>query len=326
MTIRIFAIHRGASAVEEHSLEEVAGLVSRDDVVLWLDVRGHESAVVCERVLTDVFKVHPLVLEDMFQDAPLPKVEDFDDYAYIVVHGLDRRSEDPENTTTIELDLLVGRRWLVTHHTDSLRSTESVEVEIRKSTKLFAKGPSFLAHAIIDQLADHYGPLMDRFEADIEALEVTVLQEDDHNPTVEIFALRRALSKIKRVAVYQQEVARRLARGEFDHIEAAALPFFRDLADHFARVADLADNSRDTLNAIFETYRSVQSQKLNEVMKVLTILSTVMLPLTFIAGIYGMNFDVMPELRWKYGYAFAIALMVATTATLLIFFRRRRWL
>jgi magnesium transporter len=326
VSVRVFAYPRGAGAVEEHALDAVPGLVARDDVVLWLDICGHDGDAAHEQLLSNVFHVHPLVLEDMFQDAPQPKVEDFDDYLYVVVHGLDRRAEEPENIETIELDLLIGPRWVITHHPTSLRSTDSVEGEIRKSTKLFGKGPSFIAHAILDHLSDHYQPLMDRFEEENDALETKVLEEDSYNPTLEIFALRRSLAKIKRVAVYQQEVAKRLARGEFDQIDAAALPFYRDVADHFARIVDLADSSRDMLSAIFETYRSVQGQKLNEVMKLLTILSTVMLPLTFIAGIYGMNFEFMPELHWRYGYLFAIALMVSTTGALLHFFRRRRWL
>ena len=326
MPVKVYAYQRGASAVEEHPIDAVPQLVARDDMVLWLDLCGRDGDAVQDGLLSTVFKIHPLVLEDMFQDAPQPKVEDFDDYLYIVVHGLDRQAEQPEHLETIELDVIIGPRWVITHHPTSLRSTESVESEIRKNPKLFAKGPSFIAHAMIDHLSDYYEPLMDRFDDEIEALEVAVLEDADRDPTHEIFALRRSLAKIKRVASHQREVAQRLARGEFDHIDESALPFYRDVADHFVRVVDLAESCRELLGSIFETYRSVQSHKLNEVMKVLTILSTVMLPLTFIAGIYGMNFEFMPELHWKHGYAFAIVLMAGTAAGLLVFFRRRRWL
>ncbi len=326
MSVKVYAHTRGGAAVEEVPVAHLRELIERDDVFFWVDVQGHDENDIVTHVLGEALRVHPVVLEDVFLDAPQPKVEAFDGYVYLVVHGLDRDAESPDNLRTIELDVILGPRWLVTQHPKSLRSTESVEAEIRKSAKVFAKGPSFLAHAILDHLFDHYDPLVDRFDDELEVLEARVLAKSEFDPTFEVFALKRSLTKIRRTASHQRDVALRLARGEFDLVDPAALPFFRDLAEHFVRVVDRTEGFRDQLSAIAETYRAIQGQRLNEVMKLLTILSTIMLPLTFIAGVYGMNFDAMPELHWKHGYAFALATMTATAAALVAFFRRRGWL
>jgi magnesium transporter len=326
VSVKVYAHTRGATAVEEVPVARLRSILEREDAVVWVDVRGHDENDIVTHVLGETLGVHPLVLEDVFLDAPQPKIEAFDDYLYAVVHGLDRNAESPDHLETIELDLVLGPRWLVTQHPKELRSTESVEAEIRKSAKLFAKGPTFIAHAILDHLFDHYGPLMDRFDDELESLEAQVLAKSDFDPTLEVFALKRSLTKIRRTASHQRDVVLRVARGEFDHVDESALPFFRDLADHFVRVVDRTEGFRDQLSAISETYRAIQGQRLNEVMKLLTILSTIMLPLTFIAGVYGMNFEAMPELHWRYGYVFALAMMALTAVALIAFFRRRGWL
>lgn len=325
MTTKVYAYTKGSTTVDERSPAELPKLIEDPNVIFWVDLCGRDPAH--DTLLTEVFKIHPLVLEDMFLDAPQPKIEDFGDYLYLVVHGLDRNAEQPDNIETIELDLVIGPRFILTHHPTTLRSTDTVEAEIKRSAKLFAKGPSFVAHAILDHLSDHYKPLMERFDDEIELLEGRVLKDADASSVVaEIFEVKRSLAKIRRVASHQRDVVQRLARGEFDLIEESALPFYRDVADHFVRVTDLADTYRDLLGSILDMYMSVQGQKLNEIMKVLTLMSTIMLPMTFIAGIYGMNFDVMPELHHKYGYPGAIALMAVVAIGLRVWFKKRRWI
>jgi magnesium transporter len=324
VTIKIYASTKGSSTVEEHPPSEVAALLADPNVVFWVDLCGHNPEH--DVLLGEVFKIHPLVLEDMFRDAPQPKVEDFDDYLYLVVHGLDRNAEQPDNLETIELDLVLGPRFIVTHHPITLRSTDILQSDIKRSAKLFAKGPAFVAHAILDHLSDHYNPLMEKFDEEIEALESRVLRGAEPHVVGEIFEVKRSVAKIRRIASHQRDVVQRLARGEFELIDEAALPFYRDIADNFVRVTDLADSYRELLSSVLDMYMSVQGQKLNEIMKVLTLMSTIMLPMTFVAGLYGMNFDFMPETHWKYGYLFAILLMSAIAIGLVTWFKRRRWI
>ena len=167
---------------------------------------------------------------------------------------------------------------------------------------------------------------MDRYDEDLDDLEAKIMADPHPSMLEQIFDLKRSLQRVRRVAVHQKEILQRLSRGEFDLVDRNALPFYRDVYDHFVRVADLTESYRDLVAAVLEMYLSMQSQRLNEVMKVLTLISTIMLPLTFVAGVYGMNFEFMPELHWKYGYVFALSLMGLITAGLIWYFKRKRWL
>jgi magnesium transporter len=140
-----------------------------------------------------------------------------------------------------------------------------------------------------------------------------------------IFELKRSLQALRRISIPEREIFLRMSRGEFDVVPHDALPYFRDVYDHLVRVADFAESYRDMVTSALDAYLSAQSNRMNEIMKTLTLISTVMLPLTFIAGIYGMNFDLMPELKWRYGYAFALGLMAVVALAIIAWFRRRRW-
>jgi magnesium transporter len=183
---------------------------------------------------------------------------------------------------------------------------------------------------VLDHLVDAYLPVIDAYDDDIETLENDVLAKagtPEGTPVLaRILALKRSLQSLRRVAVHQRELLLRLARGEFDAFPPESLPYLRDVHDHFVRVGDLADSYRDLVTSALDAYLSVQSNRMNEVMKTLTLISTVMLPLTFIAGVYGMNFDHMPELKWPFGYPFALALMAGVAASAVLWFRHRRWL
>lgn len=324
MSIRAFAYRANDVAVHEVQAYEIRRLLDDSNVTMWIDVEGQGPEE--ERALSELFNLHSLVIEDIFSDSPHPKVEDFGHYLYVVVHGIDRNAEKPEELNTLELDLILGERFVLTHRSAPMRSTETVEAELKRSPRLLQKGASFLAHSILDHITDHYLPVMDRFDEEIEELESKIMTDPHPSMLEQIFDLKRSLQRVRRVALHQKEILQRLSRGEFDLVDRTALPFYRDVYDHFVRVADLTDSYRDLVAASLEIYLSMQSQRLNEVMKVLTLISTIMLPLTFIAGVYGMNFDFMPELHWKYGYAFALGLMFVIAIGLYTFFKTRRWI
>lgn len=321
--IRIFAYRAGDTKVIELPGTELKAALADPDLRLWIDVEGRDTE--SEGCLVDLMGLHPLVVEDIFNDATLPKIEEFDDYVYVIVHGLDRRAERPDELNTLELDIVLAKNWVLTHRNGSMRSVDAVETELRRSPRLLQRGSAYVAHSLLDHLTDHYLPLMDRFDEDIDALETKILEDPTPEQLEHIFALKRSLQRVRRVSVYQKEILHRLSRGEFDLIDEEALPFFRDVYDHFVRVADLTDSYRELVASGLEMYLSMQSQKLNEVMKTLTLISTIMLPLTFIAGVYGMNFKHMPELEWLYGYPFALLLMLIVTAGLVWHFKRRKW-
>ncbi|MGH2900431.1 MAG: magnesium/cobalt transporter CorA, partial [Solirubrobacteraceae bacterium] len=230
---------------------------------------------------------------------------------------------------TVELDVVMGPNWLVTHDPAGLVS-DDVGTELDHSPRLLAKGVAWVAHALLDRAVDGYMPVIDQLDSEIEQLENDTLDKAGtprgRNVLMRILAFKRRLQELRRMGIYQREILLRLSRGEFDEIPNDALPFFRDVYDHFLRINDIAEGYRDLVTSALDAYLSVQSNRMNEIMKTLTLMSTVMLPLTFIVGLYGMNFKHMPELEWVWGYPGAIGLMIAVAATILMWFRHRGWI
>lgn len=295
-----------------------------------LDERSDEASGFLETTL----KIHPLAIEDVWNDVGLPKVEDFGDYVQIIVHGI---RDDDKNSSDVpvelaELDLLIGRNFLVTHaHDEKVCAITPVQSEVARNARVLKKGPAWIAHAIMDRLVDEYLPVIDRFDEKIESIETRILSEDgqsteDETVIPEIIRVKRSLQMLRRTTIYQREILLRLSRAEFDEIPRELVPFYRDVYDHYARVTELVDSYRELVTSLLEAHLSMQSNRMNIVMKRLTIMSTIMLPLSVIAGIYGMNFEKMPELKWTYGYPFALGLMVCVAAGIVIWFKAKKWL
>lgn len=305
-------------------LQDITAAI-KNGTSIWVDLEKHES--VCDQFLAEVMKVHPLTIEDIWSEVQSPKIEDYDGYLYIVLHGVAAGKKD--KLTTVELDVVMGKTFVITHDPRDIVTSE-LKVEIDRSARLLAKGPAWFAHAALDRAVDHYMPVVDKLDAAIEQLQDDVLDKagtkgGTHLMT-RILEFKRILQSLRRTGIHQRETLLRLSRGEFDEIPAEALPFYRDIYDHFTRINDITDSYRDLVTSALDAYLSVQSNRMNEIMKTLTLMSTVMLPLTFIAGVYGMNFANMPELKWEYGYPLALALMAGTAAAILTWFRRRGWL
>jgi magnesium transporter len=295
------------------------------DQRIWIDLERQSADA--DALLADVLKLHPLTIEDIWHDRSRPKIDDFDPYLYIIVHGMGGARH--EQFKTIELDIVIGSNWLVTHDPAGLVS-DDVGTELDHSPRLLVKGVAWLAHALLDRIVDGYMPVIDQLDTDIEQLENDALTRAGtrrgSGVLSRILAFKRRLQDLRRMGIYQREILLRLSRGEFDEIPSDALPFYRDVYDHFLRINDIAEGYRDLVASALDAYLSVQSNRMNEIMKTLTTMSTVMLPLTFIAGVYGMNFKHMPELDWVWGYPAAIGLMAAVAAGILLLFRRRGWI
>jgi magnesium transporter len=297
----------------------------------WIELDERSDAI--EAFLVDVLHLHPLTIEDIWADIGIPKLEDYREYLQVVTQGL--REEDIAGNelpvSLAELDMVIGERFILTHaHDEKACAITPVIAELKRNGKALRKGPAWVAHAILDRLVDAYLPVVTRFEDRIDALEARVLEgklRDQHMIMRQILIIRRSLQLLRRTTVSQRELFIRLTRGEFDEIPAEATPFFRDVYDHFVRVTELVDTYREATSGLLEAHFSIQSQQMNEIMKRLTLISTIMLPLTLIAGIYGMNFKkVFPEIEWTYGYFYALGLMATIAVAILIYFRRRKWM
>ncbi len=315
----------GGQVGETASVDALDALV-KDSTFVWVDLDSSKPEG--NDALERVFGIHPLTIEDIWNEQASPKIEDFDAYLYVRVHGAHALNADG-SVALAELDLVIGPRFLITHDCHRVCAVDSLQATLTRNPKVLAKGSAWLAHSLLDQLVDRYVTVIEQFEADIEVLEGDILDKAGTpygRPVLErIFEMKRSLQAIRRVSVHQREILLRLGRGEFDEIPHDALPFYRDVYDHFVRVTDLADSYRELVTGALEIYLSVQSNRMNEVMKTLTLMSTIMLPLTFIAGVYGMNFEHMPELKWAHGYPFALLLMAAVAIGIVVWFRLKKW-
>jgi magnesium transporter len=219
-----------------------------------------------------------------------------------------------------------SERWILTHRNGPSAIVDAVAADLARNAQPLARGPAFVAHAVLDRLVDSYLPVVDDWDDQVDVIEAAVV--DDPTPKVlqQIFALKRSLQQLRRAGLHQREVLYRLSRGEFALVAPDALPFYRDAYDHFLRVTDLGDGYRELLSSALDAYLSVVSNRMNEVMKTLTLVSTVLLPMTFVAGVYGMNFDHMPELHWRYGYVMAWGIMLTIGGGMVWWFKTRKWL
>jgi magnesium transporter len=295
------------------------------ELPIWIELESE-----CDegtQLMLEVFDLHPLTVEDIWQKRNQPKLEDYRKYLYVVVHGV--HSLKRGQLDLVELDVVIGKTFVITHDSTG-ETTKDVVDDLERDPQLLCKGPAWLAHAILDNAVDRYLPVVDQLDDELEKVEMEALiRAGTHKgPPVlrRILRYRRLLQDLRRMSIHQREILLRLSRGEFEEIPREVVPFFRDVFDHFVRINDLLEGFRDQISSALEAYLSVQNNRMSEVMKTLTLISTVMLPLTFIAGIYGMNFKHMPELAWVGGYPFALGVMAVVAGGILLWFRRRGWL
>ena len=324
--MEILVYQKGIPKIQEHfTAADLPELLKDESAVIWVDMESPTEDD--ERLLLDVFKFHPLTVEDCRENRHYPKVEEFDGYLYFIVHGV-TADISPDRFNTIELDGFLGPNYVITYHHHMFRSINNVKQLLRTTPIACQRGTPFLLHQILDQVVDFYSPVLDDFDDRIDRLEqdIFALKRPNNEILAEIMDLKRSVLRLRRISGKQMDILHRMSRGEFALIPDEMRPFYRDVYDHLVRVVDLSESYRDLISGSLEAYLSVVSNRLNEIMKVLTIFSAIMLPLTFIAGVYGMNFDNMPELHSRYGYYAVWIIMLVVATGMLLFFKRRGWI
>ncbi len=329
--MEIFVYRYGSDRVEDgFTREELPTLLADRSNVVWVDLSGETDERVAEAksVLIDVFGFHPLTIEDCVEVRNQPKVEAFPDYLFFIVHGIKPGETGPTNFATKELDGYLGPNFVVTFHVERFLSIKNVKQKIRSSTFVCERGAAYLLHSILDELIDHYMPIVDDFDRSINDFEdrVFIMGRSSNSVLGELMDLRRSVARLRRISARQREALYRLSHGEFPQIPPPVLPFYRDVHDHLVRITDVSESYRDLVSSLFDIHFSVIANKTNEVMKTLAVISAIILPLSLIAGIYGMNFEYMPELKSPIGYYLTLLFMAALTAVLLWYFWRRGWI
>jgi magnesium transporter len=320
--ISVLVQRRGT--VEQFDAVDPAWLASTAAEVLWVDME--DPGELERRVLSDVFHVHELAVEDALSDIHFPKIEAYDSLLYLILHGITAGGA-ATGFETQDVDFFVGRNFLVTVHREPSRSIEAERAVCLRHTDLFADGAIGLCHRIVDRLVDHYSPEVDQLENRLEALEQGVFDPAAPNPLKALLLLKRDVASLRRVALPQRDAVGRLARREFPQITEAIGYRFRDVHDHLVRLTDEAVFLQDRVTGLLDAYLSNQSNRLNQVMKVLTVIATIFMPLTVLTGMYGMNV-ALPSFPGGPGAQFwwLCGAMALTSGAMLWVFRRMRWL
>lgn len=308
------------------SLTEIGRVRDSGQGLLWVVLDRPDQAELLT-VLRDTFQFHPLSIEDCGNEGyQTPKVDDYGEYIFLISHALLPQNQDLADLEMRELDLYLGRNYVVSiYRSAEMPPVERVWNRLGKDDRLFKNGADFLCHALLDALVDDYMPLIDSMDDEIEWLEDKVLEKPSPETLQRILALKHATLSLRRVIGPEREVVNRLSRDEFDLIAPNHRIYFRDIYDHLVRIQDLSESVRDIVSGTLDIYLSATSNRLNEVMKALTIVSTIFLPLSFIAGVYGMNFRYFPEINWQYGYLYVWLLFAAIVIAMLLFFKKRGW-
>jgi magnesium transporter len=268
--------------------------------------------------LEHLFDFHRLAVEDCISPAiHSPKIDEFPDYLFIILHGINH-AEETDIVETAELAFFLGANFVVTTHNDPLYSINSVRNAVEQDGRPMRRGADFLAHEIADALVDNVMPTIDRMNDVAEAIEEDVILLRSRNILDGILKLKRSTLRVHRIMLPQREVLNRLSRGEFPIIGQDARIFFRDIYDHIVRLDELNQSTLDRADNALATYLSAVANRQNETMRILAIVATIFMPLTLLAGIYGMNFRYMPELEWHWGY-FAVLGVIGLVILVMIF-------
>lgn len=293
--------------------------------VTWVNVSGVHDVALLEQI-ADRFALHPMTLEDIANTSQRPKWEEFPGYGFLAIKMLDF---DPvaDAVRMEHVSLILGPNWVLTFLEDEGDVFDGIRERLRSHCgRARDMGADYLAYTLIDMVVDHYFLTVERIGDRVEVFDERLLTDPQPGDIRSLHHYKRNLMVLRRAVWPLREVGAAIAKSETQLLSDDVRLFWRDLYDHVVQVIDMVETSRDILSSMHDTYLSSLSNRMNEVMKVLTIISTIFIPLTFIAGIYGMNFEHMPELHWKEGYPFVWALMIGISVLLLFYFRRRRWL
>jgi|688.fasta_scaffold105131_3 magnesium transporter len=310
--------------VEDASLSQCLHHLA-SPAVTWVNVSGVHDVQLIE-ALGEAFGLHPMTREDIANTSQRPKWDEFPAYGFTAMKMLEV-DETAQQVKIEHVSLILGDSWVLSFLEDEGDVFESVRGRIRSASgRVRGHGADFLAFCLIDAVVDHYFLAVERIGDRIELFDDHVLNNTDQVEIQEIHRFKRGLLALRRAVWPMREVVGAIAKSESDLIRADSRVFWRDLYDHTVQVIDMVETSRDTLASLHDTYLSSLSNRMNEVMKTLTIISTIFIPLTFIAGVYGMNFQYMPELTWRMGYFTVLAVMLVIALLLVVWFRRRGWL
>ena len=308
--------------------ERFPELIQNGQSVLWVDFSS-EPPETCLPILQN-FKFHPLAIDDALQETHVPRLDDWADYLYIVFNYMDvKKNGDGWESRVDELDIFLGRNYIVTHHDEPITAIQDTWISCDRDPRTLQEGADHLLYKIADYLISEYMPVVEKIDDAIDQIEDQVFDRPSPRTLEQLFALKRVLLAMRRIVLPQREVMNKLARDDFQVVDPKDRIFFRDLYDHLVRLHDLNESLRDLVGGVLDTYLSVINNRMNEIMKTLTVITVLFMPLTFLTGYFGMNFfEPLGNLKeWTTTPAFYITLSIIFILPIIMFFwmRRRTW-
>ncbi len=295
------------------------------DLITWFDIRGLQNIHLIEQ-MGELYNIHPLVLEDIVDVFQRPKFEEYETGFFIVLQAL-RFDAEECRVITEQVSLYLGENLVLTFQEDEDDLFQSVRERLNAAKGRIRKRKSdYLVYALLDTVVDNYTVVLEQLENQMEEVENEILEKAHAASKERIHLMKLNVLKVRKAVAPLREAVNKIIQSDHRLIQSETLLFFRDLYDHIIQGVETADIYRDMLNGLYDLYQAEIGYKMNSIMQVLTIISTIFIPLSFLAAVYGMNFDHMPELHWKYAYLGLWALMLLTAAGLLYYFRQKKWL
>lgn len=326
--VRILYRHASGAVVRDLTADQLAAALREPNAVLWVDLYA-PTAADQQQVLEQAFAFHPLAIEDAITSFLVPKINDYRRYLYVVFHSI-YADASPVDIRSSELDVFLGPNYLVTIHEREMASINHLwgrpDPEL---ADLLSQGPAHVLYTILDRQVDRFERLLDNFEAELERLGDVIFQnrtEIEEQLLDELLTAQSSALRLGRVLQPQRDLVLRLSQTDYSVVPGSARVYFADIYDHMVRMVSLVQAMRELTRSTIDIYMALSNNRMNEIMKVLTIISTTFLPLGFLAGVYGMNFRYMPELDWPWMYPLIWVIFVVIAGALLLFFRRRKWL
>jgi len=324
--IKIRLIDYGPEEYEEQDIDNIEQCFpyKDDHTITWINIDGIHDTMILEK-LGDCFGFHPLILEDILNTQQRPKIEDFNDYIYFVLKMIEYNTKT--NAVSLEqVSIILGKHYVISLQEKPLEIYEPIRNRIKKDkSKIRNAGSDYLAYLLIDSIIDSYFSVLEKIGERIEHVENKLVSNPTQKTLKTIYDLKRNMLYMRKSTWPLREIISRLERGEISLINDSTRIYIRDIYDHIIQVIDTIETFRDMLSGMLDIYLSSMSHRLNEVMKILTIISTIFIPITFIASIYGMNFRFMPEINWKWGYLAVWAIILFIIIYMVIYFKRKKW-
>ncbi len=325
--ITSFLYKKGAPVETELSRARMLAALQEKGGLLWVDFEGASEFE--EETLVEIFNFHPLAIEDCIADHSQPKVDDYEEYLFLVVHAIVMREKGNHHKelAAVELNIFVGENCVVTFHKEPIAGIVQVRDVVQKKAQVLMGGTSdLLAHSILDHLVDSYLPVLHDYDEKIDTLEKHMFESGSKDYLHTLLQIKQDIFMLRRIVAPQRDTVYSLTRNPTRFIKTKNLMYFRDVYDHLLRIYSMTESYHDTLNSILQVYFSYTSTKLNEVMKRLTVLATITMPPVIIASIYDMNFKHFPELDWPWGYPFALGLCLLSSLAMLVWVKIKKWI